>query len=47
MKSARLIHFALTAIASLVALFMLAPLVVAVLVSFSSSSVFNLPPPEW
>ena len=47
MKSERLIHFALTAIASLVALFMLAPLVVAVLVSFSSSSVFNLPPPEW
>jgi putative spermidine/putrescine transport system permease protein len=26
---------------------MLAPLVVTVLVSFSSSSVFNLPPPEW
>jgi putative spermidine/putrescine transport system permease protein len=30
-----------------VALFMLAPLVVVVLVSFSSSPVFNLPAPEW
>jgi putative spermidine/putrescine transport system permease protein len=47
MKAERLIRFALTAIAALVAVFMLAPLVVAVLVSFSSSSVFNLPPPEW
>ena len=47
MKAERLIRFALTAIAALVAVFMLAPLLVAVLVSFSSSSVFNLPPPEW
>ena len=47
MKAERLIRFTLTAIAALVAVFMLAPLVVAVLVSFSSSSVFNLPPPEW
>ena len=47
MKSDRLIRLALGAVASLVAVFMLAPLVVAVLVSFSSSSVFNLPPPEW
>ena len=47
MKPERLIHFALGTVAALVAVFMLAPLVVAVLVSFSSSSVFNLPPPEW
>ncbi|OWT79913.1 MULTISPECIES: ABC transporter permease [unclassified Achromobacter] len=31
----------------LVAIFMLAPLVVVVLVSFSSSPVFNLPAPQW
>ncbi len=47
MKAERLIRWALAAIAALVAVFMLAPLAVAVLVSFSSSSVFNLPPPEW
>ena len=47
MKAERWIRFVLTGIAALVAVFMLAPLVVAVLVSFSSSSVFNLPPPEW
>ena len=47
MKAERLIRLALAAIAALVAVFMLAPLAVAVLVSFSSSSVFNLPPPEW
>ena len=47
MKPDRLIRVALGTVASLVAVFMLAPLVVAVLVSFSSSSVFNLPPPEW
>ncbi len=47
MKPERLIRVALGVVASLVAVFMLAPLVVAVLVSFSSSSVFNLPPPEW
>lgn len=47
MKPDRLIRFALGTVAALVAVFMLAPLVVAVLVSFSSSSVFNLPPPEW
>lgn len=47
MKPDRLIRLALGIVATLVAVFMLAPLVVAVLVSFSSSSVFNLPPPEW
>jgi putative spermidine/putrescine transport system permease protein len=47
MKAERLIRHLLTAFAALVAVFMLAPLVVAALVSFSSSSVFNLPPPEW
>jgi putative spermidine/putrescine transport system permease protein len=34
-------------VATLVALFLLTPLVVAIIVSFSSSSVFNLPPPSW
>ena len=47
MNSERWARWALNLIAILVALFMLAPLLVAVLVSFSSSSVFNLPPPEW
>lgn len=47
MRTERLLRWALMAVAAAVALFMLAPLVVAVLVSFSSSSVFNLPPPEW
>lgn len=47
MKAERLIHAALVGFAVLVAVFMLAPLLVAVLVSFSSSAVFNLPPPEW
>lgn len=47
MRTEQLLRWALVAVAAAVALFMLAPLLVAVLVSFSSSSVFNLPPPEW
>jgi len=47
MNGTRLARYALNAIAALVAIYMLAPLVVTVLVSFSSSSVFNLPPPQW
>jgi len=47
MKAERWIRLALASVAAGVAVFMLAPLLVAVLVSFSSSSVFNLPPPEW
>ena len=47
MNTARLARWILNAIAAAVVVFMLAPLVVTVLVSFSSSSVFNLPPPEW
>ena len=35
------------ALAILVVIFLLAPLVVTTLVSFSSSTVFALPPPEW
>jgi putative spermidine/putrescine transport system permease protein len=35
------------AVATLAVVFLLAPLVVTVLVAFSSSSVFALPPPEW
>jgi putative spermidine/putrescine transport system permease protein len=34
-------------VTALVVLFLLAPLVVVVAVSFSSSPVFNLPPPSW
>lgn len=34
-------------IATLVALYLMAPLVITVAVSFSSSPVFNLPPPSW
>lgn len=34
-------------VAALVVLFLMAPLVITVAVSFSSSSVFTLPPPEW
>jgi len=47
MNSATLARWVLNLIAACVAIFMLAPLVVTVAVSFSSSSVFNLPPPEW
>jgi putative spermidine/putrescine transport system permease protein len=47
MKAERRLARLLDAVAVAVALFMLAPLVVTLLVSFSSSSVFNLPPPEW
>lgn len=35
------------AVAALVVVFLLCPLVVTVLVSFTSSSVYSLPPPEW
>ncbi|MGF1651324.1 MAG: ABC transporter permease [Hyphomicrobiaceae bacterium] len=34
-------------VAGLVALFLLTPIVVTVLVSFTSSTVYTLPPPEW
>ena len=47
MKTERWLARLLDAVAVAVALFMLAPLVVTLLVSFSSSPVFNLPPPEW
>lgn len=35
------------AVAGLVVLFLLGPLVLTVVVSFTSSSVYSLPPPEW
>jgi len=47
MNTERWARYALNVVAALVTLFMLAPLLVTVLVSFSSSTVFNLPPPEW
>ncbi len=47
MNSEKLWHFGSNLILLLVAVFMLAPLVVVVMVSFSSSPVFNLPAPEW
>jgi putative spermidine/putrescine transport system permease protein len=34
-------------VAAIVVVFLMAPLAIAVAVSFSSSSVFTLPPPEW
>ncbi len=34
-------------VAALVVVFLLGPLVVTVVVSFTSSSVYTLPPPEW
>lgn len=43
----RLTTIIIWAVACAVALFMMAPLVVAVIVSFSASPVFNLPPPSW
>lgn len=47
MKTALLLRWARGLLLALVALFMLSPLVVVVLVSFSNSSVFNLPSGTW
>ncbi|WP_062227181.1 ABC transporter permease [Aureimonas frigidaquae] len=43
----RLMSGLITVLAGLAVIFMLTPLVVTVLVSFGSASVFTLPPPEW
>lgn len=43
----RATHFLMGLIAAMTVVFLMAPLVVTMLVSFSNSSVFALPPPEW
>ena len=43
----RLARFAVWVVGGLVVVYMLAPLVVTLLVSFSASPVFDLPPPAW
>lgn len=43
----RIATAAMWAVAALAVVFLMAPLVIAVAVSFSASSVFALPPPEW
>ncbi len=43
----RIARAASWAVAAVVVLFLLGPLVVTVVVSFTSSSIYTLPPPEW